>query len=58
MSAAKMREILRTEYGISNEIEFDAAVRKSPGINIGIFSTPLIGKGVENEHNTEARDNA
>ena len=33
MDAAKMKEILKTEYGICDEAEFNAAVSKSAGIN-------------------------
>ena len=39
--AAKLREILKTEYGINNDEEFEAAVEKSAGINLGIFTNPL-----------------
>lgn len=41
MDAAKLREILRTQYGITNEDEFNEAVKKSNGIDIGIFTTPI-----------------
>lgn len=41
MEAAKLRDILKTEYGINDEKEFDVAVSKSVGINLGIFTTPL-----------------
>ena len=41
MDAAKMKEILKTEYGICDEAEFNAAVSKSAGINLGIFTMPL-----------------
>ncbi len=41
MDAAKMKEILKREYGICNENEFNAAVSKSSGINLGIFTLPL-----------------
>ena len=34
MDAAKMKEILKSEYGISNEKEFNAAVSKMAGINL------------------------
>ena len=48
MSAAEMRRILRTEYGIKSEAEFDEAVRKSNGICIGIFTSP-VRRGTEDE---------
>lgn len=44
MDAAKLRGILRTEYGIGNEQEFDEAVAKSKGISLGIFTMPLSGR--------------
>lgn len=46
MDAAKMKEILRSEYGISNEKEFNAAVSKMAGINLGIFTMPLAERSV------------
>lgn len=54
MNAAKLKEILETEYGIKNEVEFDAAVKKMSGINIGIFTMPLDGRSKTNEQKTEA----
>lgn len=41
MDVAKMKEILKTEYGICNEAEFNAAVSKSAGINLGMFTLPF-----------------
>lgn len=41
MEAAKLKEILKREYGIDNAEELDAAVKKSAGINLGIFTMPL-----------------
>lgn len=38
---AKLREILKTEYGISSMEELDKALKESAGLNIGIFTTPL-----------------
>lgn len=52
VTAARLREILLTEYGISNEKEFNEAVKNSPGINIGLFTTPL--KRKEKEHEKKA----
>lgn len=49
MDTAKMKEILKTEYGICNEAEFNAAVSKSAGINLGIFTMPLTEKSVSGE---------
>ena len=53
MDAAKLREILRTQYGITNEDEFNEAVNKSKGIDIGIFTTPI-----ENDTQKEVRKSA
>jgi len=39
MSVAEMREILKKEYGICSEAEFEDAVAKSKGIDIGIFTS-------------------
>lgn len=41
VDAAKMKEILKTEYGICSESDFNSAVSKMEGINIGIFTMPL-----------------
>lgn len=41
MDVSKLKEILKKEYGISNEEEFETAVQKSTGINLGIFTMPL-----------------
>lgn len=49
MDAAKMKEILKTEYGICDEAEFNAAVSKSVGVNLGIFTMPLTERGVRCE---------
>lgn len=44
MDAAKLKEILEREYGIKSIEEFEAAVKKSAGINLGIFTVPFSGK--------------
>lgn len=44
MDVGRIRDILKTEYGICNNEEFEAAVKRSAGINIGIFTTPLPGR--------------
>ena len=41
MDAAKMKEILKKQYGINNEEEFNAAVEGYAGINLGLFTTPI-----------------
>ncbi len=49
MDTAKMKEILKAEYGICDEAEFNAAVSKSVGINLGIFTIPLTKKSVKGD---------
>lgn len=44
MDVAKLKEILRTEYGIGSEKDFEDAVSKMPGIDIGIFTVPISGR--------------
>ncbi len=58
MDAAGLKEILKTEYGINNEREFYAAVKKSVGINIGIFTMPLVERGGICEQKAEAEAKA
>lgn len=58
MDAAKLKEILKREYGIKNEEEFDAAVKKSAGINLGIFTMPLIERSAIGEQKTKAKVSA
>lgn len=41
-----MKKILKNEYGICSEAEFNAAVSKSAGINLGIFTMPLTERSV------------
>lgn len=41
MNVARMMEILKSEYGIRDKAEFDEAVSKSDGVNIGIFTMPF-----------------
>ena len=36
-----MKEILKKEYGILNESDFEKAVNAMPGINLGIFTMPI-----------------
>lgn len=37
----KLKEVLKSEYGINDKEEFEAAVRNFAGINLGIFTQPL-----------------
>lgn len=55
MNAATMKEILKSEYGISNEKEFNAAVSKMAGINLGIFTMPLAERGVAADEQTKKK---
>jgi hypothetical protein len=41
MDAASMKEILKNEYGIGSIDEFNEAVENSPGLNLGIFLSPM-----------------
>lgn len=58
MDAAKLRDILRKEYGIKSEEQFIAAVKSSVGINLGIFTMPLGGRSETDEQKTEAKVSA
>ncbi len=53
MGAAELRRILREEFNIQNDEEFEAAVNSSAGINIGMFTEPYEG-GEVNEEKTVA----
>lgn len=44
MDIVKLKECLKTEFGIRNQEEFDMAVLKMKGINLGIFTTPIMGR--------------
>lgn len=52
MNATELKEILRKQYGIKTEEEFNLAVEKSKGINIGIFTMPLSERREEQENET------
>ena len=49
--ADELREMLRTEYGITSEAELNEAIRKSKGLNIGLFvaKTERKNKEVSND---------
>lgn len=55
LDAAKLKEILKEQYGINNEEEFNTAVEEMPGIDIGLFSMPLTGRSAEGGQKTEAK---
>ncbi len=44
MDIVKLEEILSKEYGINTKEEFDEAVEKFIGLDIGIFITPIHSK--------------
>lgn len=54
MDAAKLREILKTQYGIKDDEEFDAAVEKSSGVNLGLFTMPLMERSRNGNKKAEA----
>lgn len=58
MEVSKLKEILKTEYGIKDEKEFDAAVSNSAGINLGIFTIPLVERSRVCEQKAEAKAEA
>lgn len=51
----KLKEILKTEFGIENKNEFEAAVKSFAGINLGIFTTPLPERRAECEYQEETK---
>lgn len=51
----KLKEILKTEFGIESKDEFEAAVRSFAGINLGIFTTPLPERRAECEYQKETK---
>lgn len=51
----KLKEVLKSEYGINNKEEFEAAVRNFAGINLGIFTQPLLERSAESEYQKEIK---
>lgn len=49
MNIAEMKKILKDDYGICDEAELCEAMSRSAGINLGIFTMPLIKKNVIRE---------
>lgn len=56
MDAADLRKILREEYGIKNDEEFEMAVEASAGVNLGLFTQPF--KGGNDDKKTDNVDAA
>lgn len=44
MDVETIRKILKEEYGISNDKEFEKTIETSEGIDVGIFTQRLRGK--------------
>lgn len=42
--AEKIMQILEKDYDIHSTSELEKAIKESPGIDIGIFTTPIIKK--------------
>ena len=51
----KLKEVLKSEYGINDKEEFEAAVRNFAGINLGIFTQPLPEGSAESEYQKEIK---
>ncbi len=51
----KMKEILKSEYGINDKEEFEAAVKNFAGINIGIFTEPFPERSTDSEYRKEIK---
>ena len=51
----KLKEVLKSEYGINDKEEFEAAVRNFAGINLGIFTQPLSERSAESEYQKEIK---
>ena len=41
MNAADLRKILKEEYGIQNDEEFEMAINASTGVDVGLFTQPF-----------------
>lgn len=55
MDAAKLMEYLRAEFGIRDLAEFEVAVSRMKGIDLGIFTMPYKGGERVNEQAVEAK---
>lgn len=55
MDVAAMKELLKREYGICSEKEFYRAVSEMKGVDIGIFTAPLIRKRGNNEQENKTK---
>ena len=51
----KLKEVLKSEYGINDKEEFEAAVRNFAGINLVIFTQPLPERSAESEYQKEIK---
>ena len=41
VKAEKLKQILKEEYNIHNQAEFEKSIEESHGLDIGIFVSPL-----------------
>lgn len=39
--AEKLKQILEADYNIHSASELEKAIKESPGVDIGIFTTPI-----------------
>lgn len=51
----KLKEVLKSEYGINSKEEFEAAVGNFAGINLGIFTEPLPERRADSEYQKEIK---
>lgn len=56
MDAVTLKEILKREYGIMNEDEFNSVVANSKGVNIGIFTTPITERSINDKQKKEEKN--
>ena len=54
MTAERIWHILKTEYGIENDEEFEAAAEGCRGIDIGLFTMPLLERSKTSEQKAKA----
>lgn len=55
MNVTVLKELLKTEYGIYSESEFDKAVEEMPGVDLGIFTMPLKMEGNNSEQEDKTK---
>ena len=50
----KLKEVLKEDYGISNQEELEDAISKSKGLDIGIFTQPFKNELATNKDELKA----